>query len=99
MNEENNIIELSNIFKNNDDNEEDFEQDFEMIDINDSPNENENIIDLSSVINDNTIKKEKKSNDKLIERIQIGLIIFLVISAVLIYFFGYDFLEPYIKID
>ncbi len=97
MNEESNIIELSNIFKNNDDNEEDFEQDFEMIDVSDSPNEN--IIDISSAINDNTLKKEKKSNDKLIERIQIGLIIFLVISAVLIYFFGYDFLEPYIKID
>lgn len=57
--------------------------------------EDDNIIPLETLINE----KPKKNNDKLIEKIQIGLIIFLIISATLIYFFGYDLFEPYIKID
>ena len=57
--------------------------------------DNSNIVPLDEIINE----KPKKDNDKLIEKIQIGLIIFLIISATLIYFFGYNFFEPYIKID
>lgn len=72
---------------------------------------NENIVSLNAILNeskeDNNIiplddlikEKPKKNKDKLIEKIQIGLIIFLIVSATLIYFFGYDLFEPYIKID
>lgn len=42
-------------------------------------------------------KEEKKQ--KMITRIQIGSIIFLFVIASLIYFFGYDLFEPFIKID
>ena len=43
------------------------------------------------------LKEDEKQ--KRITKIQIGLIIFLVIFASLIYFFGYNFFEPFIKID
>ena len=46
---------------------------------------------------DDLIKSEIKQ--KKITRIQIGLIVFLVVFASLVYFFGYDFVEPYIKAD
>lgn len=45
----------------------------------------------------NTEKETKK--DKKIEKIQLGLIIFLVVSATLIYFFGYNLIEPLIKLE
>ena len=64
-------------------------------DILNSSNTNDNIIPLNEIIGE----KSKKNYDKLIEKIQIGLIIFLIVSATLVYFFGYDILEPYIKID
>lgn len=41
----------------------------------------------------------EKIRQQKITRIQLGLIIFLVVFASLVYFFGYNFLEPYIKID
>lgn len=67
-----------------------------IVSLNDILNDsNNNIVPLNEIIDD----KPKKNHDKLIEKIQIGLIIFLIISATLIYFFGYDFFEPYIKID
>lgn len=44
-------------------------------------------------------KKEIKKEDKKIERIQLFLILFLIVAGTLVYFFGYDFFEPYIKID
>lgn len=44
-------------------------------------------------------KEVIKKEDKRIEKIQLFLIIFLVVVATIIYFFGYDFFEPYIKID
>ncbi|MBP3635012.1 MAG: hypothetical protein J6J17_00945 [Bacilli bacterium] len=55
---------------------------------------NDDVIDVS-------LEKEKKDEkkQKKITRVQIGLIIFLVIFASLFYFFGYDLVEPYIKID
>ena len=43
--------------------------------------------------------KKEEIKQKKITKIQIGLLIFLVISASLVYFFGYDVLEPFIKID
>lgn len=102
MNEDSNIISLSSLFDS--DNNSDFEKDFEMIEIEDEPpKENEdNLVSLNELLSESEVKeepKEKKNHDKLIERIQIGLIIFLIISASLVYFFGYDLLEPYIKID
>lgn len=44
-------------------------------------------------------KKLEEIKQKKITKIQIGLIIFLVVFATLVYFFGYDFVEPFIKID
>lgn len=45
------------------------------------------------------IKKEEKKKDNRILKIQVGLIVALVLIASLVYFFGYDLLEPFIKID
>lgn len=45
------------------------------------------------------IKKETEKKDKKIFKIQIGLIIALVLIASLVYFFGYNLFEPFIKID
>lgn len=57
-------------------------------------NEDEEVIDVY----EEELAKEK-IKQKRIGRIQIGLIAFLIIAAGLIYLFGYDFFEPYIKID
>ena len=56
--------------------------------------EEEEVID---VYEENLAKEKRKQ--KRIGRIQIGLIVFLIVIASLVYFFGYDFFEPYIKID
>mgnify|MGYP003289976086 FL=1 len=45
------------------------------------------------------IKKESEKKDKKIFKIQIGLIVALVLIASLVYFFGYNLFEPFIKID
>ena len=45
------------------------------------------------------IKKEETKKDNRILKIQVGLIVALVLIASLVYFFGYDLLEPFIKID
>ncbi len=45
------------------------------------------------------IKKEAEKKDKKIFKIQIGLIVALVLIASLVYFFGYNLFEPFIKID
>lgn len=101
-----NLISMTNIFDSGDSSSSD---DFEMIEIDDSNDENniekieEDVVEdnkpifVSDKISEKTLKEEKK--DKRIERIQVFLIVFLVISASLFYFFGYDFIEPYIKID
>lgn len=57
-------------------------------------NEDEEVIDVY----EENLEKERKRQKK-IGRIQIGLIVFLVIFASLVYLFGYDFFEPFIKID
>lgn len=66
------------------------------------------IIDVNRLFNINEdeekialeeIKKEEKKKDNKIFKIQIILLAFLVVSASLIYFFGYDLLKPYINID
>ena len=56
--------------------------------------DNEEVIDAY----EEDLEKEKRRQKK-IGRIQIGLIVFLVIIASLVYLFGYDFFEPFIKID
>lgn len=83
------------------------EEDIEVLNIDENtPVTEENIIDINRLFEtDEDIKIEKeeeekeKKKDKLILKIQIGLIIFLVVSATLIYFFGYNIIEPLIKID
>lgn len=100
MNDNDNIIPLSNIFESN---SESKDEDFEMIEIEDDPpKDNNELINLDDIINQDLLLDDnvkKRDYDKIIERIQIGLIIFLFVSAILIYFFGYNFFEPYIKID
>ena len=44
-------------------------------------------------------QKLEEIRQKKITKIQIGLIIFLVFFASIVYFFGYNFFEPFIKID
>ena len=44
-------------------------------------------------------KEEQIAEDNRILKIQVGLIVALVLIASLVYFFGYDLLEPFIKID
>ena len=63
-------------------------------------------IDRLFNVNDEEEKKEEQLNkeketkkDRKIEKIQLGLIIFLVVSATLIYFFGYNLVEPFIKLE
>ena len=50
-------------------------------------------------ISEEEIKKEETKKDNRILKIQVGLIVALVLIASLVYFFGYDLLEPFIKID
>lgn len=57
-------------------------------------NENEEVIDAYE-----DDKQKEELLQKKITKIQIGLIVFLIVFASLVYFFGYNFLEPYIKID
>ena len=97
---DNNIIQLSSLFDTNIKNDYD---DLEMIEIDDEPpKEKEEIIKLDDIVNQEIPLQEpikKVDYDKIIEKIQIGLIIFLIIAGTLIYLFGYSFFEPYIKID
>ena len=72
-------------------------------------NESENnVIELNRLFNLNEddvvdVYEEKKQKEerrqKIITKVQIGMIIFLILFASLFYFFGYDLVEPYIKID
>lgn len=86
--------------------EEDFEE--EPVEVLEDKNNQNNIIELDrlfslddeevvDVYEENKQKEEKKQ--KIVTKVQIGLIIFLVVFASLFYFFGYDLVEPYIKID
>lgn len=66
----------------------------------------EDIISIDEIVEESKINEEEKlkrikemESDKKIERVQIGLILFLVVVGTLVYFFGYDLFEPYIKID
>lgn len=104
MNDDNNIISLSSLFESDTEkSDNDIEKDFEMIEIEDEPPKDDNeVINLGDVIKQDLFLKEsnkKRDYDKIIEKVQIGLIVFLVVAGTLIYFFGYDFFEPYIKID
>lgn len=98
MNSDDNIIPLSSLFESDID-----DNDFEMIEIEDEPPKDKSeVINLYDVLNQELLTEEplkKKDYDKIIEKVQIGLIVFLIVAGTLIYFFGYDFFEPYIKID
>lgn len=98
--DDNNIIELSSLFDSNSKNDY---NDLEMIEIDDEPpKEKEEIIKLDDIVNQEMFLQEpikKIDYDKIIEKIQIGLIIFLIVAGTIIYLFGYNFFEPYIKID
>ena len=74
---------------------------------NDGAIKKEDVISLDSLFENEEevidVYEEKQALEKIkqkrITNIQIGLIIFLVVFATLVYFFGYDFVEPFIKID
>ena len=53
--------------------------------------------DVIDVYEENLKKEEIRQ--KRITKIQIGLIVFLVVFATITYFFGYNIVEPFIKID
>lgn len=85
------IIDINNILSNKQDDE------IEVLTINEEITNNQNEIENN---NEEEIKKMNEIiKDKKIEKIQIGLILFLIFFASLIYFFGYDFLKPFIRID
>lgn len=85
------------------------DEEIETLDIDENPsNTEENMIKIDRLfnVNDEEDKKEEQLNkekeakkDRKIEKIQLGLIIFLVVSATLIYFFGYNLVEPFIKLE
>ena len=84
-------------------------EEIETLDIDENPsNTEEDMIKIDRLFNVtededrreeqlNTEKELKK--EKKIEKIQLGLIIFLVVSATLVYFFGYNLVEPFIKLE
>ena len=88
--------------------EEDFEEEpIEILEENDTKKQSD-IIELDRLfsLDDEEVvdvyeenKKKEELKQKKITRVQIGLIIFLVVFASLFYFFGYNLVEPYIKID
>lgn len=85
------------------------DEEIETLDIDENPsNTEEDMIKIDRLFNVtededrreeqlNTEKELKK--EKNIEKIQLGLIIFLVVSATLVYFFGYNLVEPFIKLE
>ena len=59
-----------------------------------------NVISMQDLIKEEESKPEKvvvKKKDKIL-MIQIALIIGWVVSTVLVYYFGYDFFEPFIEV-
>lgn len=92
---------IDEVFENN--------EKIETLNIDENPsNTEENMIKIDRLfnVNDEEDKKEEQLNkekeakkDRKIEKIQLGLIIFLVVSATLIYFFGYNLVEPFIKLE
>lgn len=85
------------------------DEEIETLDIDENPsNTEEDMIKIDRLfsVNDEEDKKEEQLNtekelkkEKKIEKIQLGLIIFLVVSATLVYFFGYNLVEPFIKLE
>ncbi len=59
----------------------------------------DNIVSMDSLIAEEEVNNENVIKDKKIERIQIGLIIVLIVVGTLVYFFGYDYLKPFIRVD
>ena len=80
-----------------------FEEDFSFEDSKTTETEEKIDIFASSSeepkVEDDIKKLKQIEHDKKIERIQVYLILFLVVVGSLVYFFGYDFLKPFIKVD
>ena len=91
-NENKNIVSLNEVINNNDSKTEN--QNNEVIGLDRLFDEDEEVIDAYE---DDLIQEEKRQ--KKITKIQIGLMIFLLVFASLVYFFGYNIFEPFIKID
>ena len=85
------------------------DEEIETLDIDENPsNTEEDMIKIDRLFNvtededrrEEQLNTEKElKNEKKIEKIQLGLIIFLVVSATLVYFFGYNLVEPFIKLE
>ena len=85
------------------------DEEIETLDIDENPsNTEEDMIKIDRLFNVtededrreeqlNTEKELKK--DKKIEKIQLGLILFLIVGATIVYFFGYSLVEPFIKLE
>lgn len=83
------------------------DEDFDESNVSNNKIQEEHVIGLDSLFSKDEIVvdayeedlKKEKLKQKRITKIQIGLIIFLVVSATVIYFFGYNIVEPLIKIE
>ena len=85
------------------------DEEIETLDIDENPsNTEEDMIKIDRLFNVtededrreeqlNTEKELKK--DKKIEKIQLGLILFLIVGATIVYFFWYSLVEPFIKLE
>ena len=84
-------------------------EEIETLDIDENPsNTEEDMIKIDRLfnVNDEEDKKKEQLNtekelkkDKKIEKIQLGLILFLIVGATIVYFFGYSLVEPFIKLE
>ncbi len=84
------------------------EESEEILDFEEEKPKEGEIIDVNRLFDLNEekeIEEEKqkliveKNNDNKIFKIQIILIVSLIVIGLLFYFFGYNLVEPYIKID
>ena len=73
----------------------------EFIDINNlfDTKKEDDFEDINNIISKKEKKKKTIDKDKKIERIQFALLIILVVLGTVTYFFGYDVLKPFIKVD
>lgn len=100
MNSEDDFVPVSEILNNND-------KILKQQESNEgSSDAREDIIDINRLFTTSEDEKSIKENEskdnekqKLIQKIQIGLIIFLFVSAIIVYFFGYNIIEPFIKLE
>lgn len=86
-----NFVSLDDLFEE-DNNNSHSNEDLDFIEVN-------GIIDKKDNIEEKNNKhKEKNNKEKLVEKIQLILIIILIVGGLLIYFFGYPLFEPFIQV-